>query len=194
MEKTSVYIVLSRPRTVVSDLIYLVTKDTYTHAAISFDKELRTMYSFGRKYPYNPFYGRFKKEELDEGLYKRLDHLPGAVIELTVTQAQYDKAWELLSEFLTHPEKYKYNYLGLMDHLQERAVCRENRFVCSEFVYYILHNSGILDLGVSPNLVRPQTFLQVPGNLIYEGNLKYAYPSVHRSRTDILAGSALVVE
>jgi len=165
---------LTRPRSIVSNLIHMVTKDTYTHAAISFDKELNHMYSFGRKHSYNPLVGRFKKEELDDGLYKRCKSLPGVIIEIEVTQDQYDKAQTLLSQFLSHPEKYKYNYLGLIDNLLNKPVCRENRFVCSEFVYHILSESGIVDLRKPRNLVRPQNLLQVDENIFYKGDLKQA--------------------
>lgn len=60
MEKYSLYVVLTRTNTVISKVVQLVKKDEYTHAAISLDEELNYMYSFGRKYSYYPFIGRFK--------------------------------------------------------------------------------------------------------------------------------------
>ena len=61
MEKRHLYIVLTRTNTVMSNLIQILKNDEYTHAAISLDKELNHMYSFGRRNTYNPFVGRFKK-------------------------------------------------------------------------------------------------------------------------------------
>ncbi|HPQ11661.1 MAG TPA: hypothetical protein PLQ98_10090, partial [Bacillota bacterium] len=92
MEKYNLYVVLTRTNSIVSQMIHFVTKDEFTHSAISFHKDLREMYSFARKYANNPFIGRFRTEELDKGLYGRQKTLPGAVIELDVTKEQYEKA------------------------------------------------------------------------------------------------------
>ena len=40
----SIYIMLTRSETVLSKLVHFVTKDTYTHASISFDHDLVTFY------------------------------------------------------------------------------------------------------------------------------------------------------
>jgi len=89
MEKHYLYIVLTRTNSTVSKLIGLFTKDEYTHAAISLDKDLNNMYSFARKYTFNPFIGRFKHENLNEGLYKFSKNLPGAIIEIEVSKEGY---------------------------------------------------------------------------------------------------------
>lgn len=52
MEKFYVYVVLTRTNTVISRLIQLFKKDEFTHAAISLDRDLANMYSFGRKYTF----------------------------------------------------------------------------------------------------------------------------------------------
>ena len=48
--------------------------------------------------------------------------------------------------------------------------------MCSEFVYHVLKESDILDLNIPRNLVRPQDFLKINGNLIYSGDLKEFKP------------------
>lgn len=155
-----------------SRLIKFFTKDQYTHASISLDKELNHMYSFGRRTTYNPLIGRFKKEDINEGIYKFWDTLPGAIIEVEVSKDQYEIAKEILEEFIENSELYKYNYRGLIHCLLNKEVLSENRFLCSEFVYHILKESGAVDLKISRNLVRPQSLFNVEGNLVYEGNLK----------------------
>ena len=60
------YIVLTRTNTVTSRLIHIIKHDKYTHAAISLDKNLKSMYSFARKHTFNPFIGGFKKENINE--------------------------------------------------------------------------------------------------------------------------------
>lgn len=172
MEKHYLYIVLTRTNTAISRVIQFIKNDEYTHAAISLDKELNNMYGFGRKYAHNPFWGIFRKEEINKGVYKYHKNLPGAIIEVEVTKDQYEDAKNLLNEFIKNSDIYKYNYMGLIDGMLNNEVYYENRFLCSEFVYHILKESGIVDLEISRNLVRPQNFLNINGNIIYRGNLK----------------------
>jgi hypothetical protein len=172
VEKSYLYIVLTRTNTMVSRLVQFFKNDEYTHAAISLDKELGSMYSFSRKRTYNPFIGRFKREDVNEGLYKFCDSLPGLIIELQVSEEQHKKAKELLEHFISNSSLYKYNYKGLLYSLLNKPSSSHNRFLCSEFVYYILKESGIMDFNISGNLVRPQSLLNIEGRIIYEGNLR----------------------
>ena len=41
----TIYILLTRSTTILSRLVHFVTEDTYTHAALAFDEELKTLYS-----------------------------------------------------------------------------------------------------------------------------------------------------
>lgn len=172
MEKHYLYIVLTRTNTMISKLIQAFKKDEYTHAAIALDSDLIHMYSFGRKHRYNPFVGRFKKEDVNEGIYKSCRILPGAIIALEVSEQQYEKARDLVEHFICNSNYYKYNYMGLLHSLLNRSMCYEDRFLCSEFVYYIIKESGISDLYISRNLVRPQSLLSLEGRMIYKGDLK----------------------
>lgn len=172
MEKFYLYIVLTRTNTVMSRLIQILKNDAYTHASISLDKELNYMYSFGRRNMYNPFIGRFRKEDINEGVYKLCEALPGAIIEVEVSKQQYQKAKIILDHFISNSHLYKYNYNGLVHSMLNKPACNDYSFLCSEFVYYILKESGIADLKISRNLVRPQSLLNIKGRIIYKGDLK----------------------
>ncbi|MBS4534162.1 hypothetical protein GOQ29_00860 [Clostridium sp. D2Q-14] len=172
MGKYYIYIVLTRTNTVLSRLIQLFKRDEYTHASISLDKKLNSMYSFGRKTTYNPFIGVFKQEDINQGAYRFCKTLPGIIMELEVSKAQYEKVKELLDEFIYNSHMYKYNYMGLFYSLFNMTVYYNDRFLCSEFVYYVLKESGIIDLNISRNLVRPQNLLKLESNIIYKGNIK----------------------
>lgn len=177
MEKAYLYIVLTRTNSIVSRLIYLVTRDEYTHAALSLDKDLKEMYSFGRKYSYYPFLGRFRHEKLDEGLYKRSRRLPGIVLELEVAKESYVQAQRIVQEFIDHSLRYKYNCRGLVFGLINKPTTRSDRFLCSQFVYHVLHGAGIADFGVPENLVKPVDFLKLPARVVYQGDLKRLLPN-----------------
>ncbi|WP_312813540.1 hypothetical protein [Sedimentibacter sp.] len=172
MENKKIYIVLTRTNTILSRMIGFIKDDEYTHASISLDRHLSRMYSFGRKYTYNPFVGRFVKENLNEGVYGRHDNLHGLVMEIEVTREQYRKAENLINEFILKKDLYKYNYIGLINCLLNRESCNNHRFLCSEFVYYILNKSSIANFNKSGNLVRPQELLNIKGRVVFSGNLK----------------------
>ncbi len=172
MDDYSLYIVLTRTNTTISKLIGILKKEEYTHASISLDKELNNMYSFARRDTYNPFVGRFKKENINKGIYKLSDNLPGTIIKVKASKQQYESAKKIIEHFKVSGEYYKYNYIGIYHNYFNIPICSENRFLCSEFVYYVLNECGIADLKVSRNLVRPQHLLDIEGQLIYKGNLK----------------------
>lgn len=167
-----IYIVLTKTNTLLSKMISIIKNDEYTHASISLDKNLNNLYSFGRKNCYNPFVGRFVKENLNEGVFGWHECLNGLVMELNVTKQQYESAEKLLNEFILSSKIYKYNYAGLINSLFNRKSYQNDRFLCSEFVYYVLNKSKIADLNKPRNLVRPQDLLKLDCNIIFEGNLK----------------------
>ena len=173
MQNQYLYIVLTRTNTILSRLIQTIKNDEYTHAAISLDENLAHMYSFGRKYTYNPFIGRFKKEEIDTGLYEHCKTIPSVVIEIQVSNEQYDNVKELLDQFIINSNLYKYSYMGLVHGLLNKSASCEHRFLCSEFVYHILNKAGIIDFETSRNLVRPIDLLELDGRIIYQGDLKH---------------------
>lgn len=172
MEKYFLYIVLTRTNTVISKVIQWVKKDEYTHAAIALDEELNYMYSFGRKYSYFPFIGRFKQEDLNTGLYKFNKGLPVMIMELEVSRQQYEDAKGLLDQFIANRHLYKYNYKGLLHCLLNKSASCDHRFLCSEFVYYILKESGATDLEMPRNLVRPQSLLNLKSRIVYQGTIR----------------------
>ncbi|WP_297632579.1 hypothetical protein [uncultured Clostridium sp.] len=172
MKKEKIYVVLTRTNSGLSNAVKLITKDKYTHAAISLDKELNEMYGFSRKYTYNPFIGVFKKENVTKGLYKHQKVLPGSIIEIEVTKEQYIKFKTIIDEFIINSYRYKYNPKGLIYVLLNKEMSVENKFLCSEFVYYILNQCGIVEWDMPANLIRPQQLLNLPGRIVYEGDLK----------------------
>lgn len=176
MGKYYLYIVLTRTNTTFSKIIKFIKKDEFTHAAISLDKDLEQMYSFGRKKVYNPFIGGFNEEHLNKGVYKYCKTLPGLIMEVEVSKDQYEKAKALLDHFASNRQLYKYNYMGVLNSLLNKEGYDDNSFLCSEFVYYVLNNSGVADFKMARNLVRPINLLNLNSKVTYKGNLKEFKP------------------
>ncbi len=83
------YVVLSRTGTILSRIISKLTGDWYTHASISFDDDLQTMYSFGRLRTYNPWFGGFVKESVEFGTMRRFRYADTLVIRIEVSEEKY---------------------------------------------------------------------------------------------------------
>jgi hypothetical protein len=167
-----IYIVLVQSPTVPAKMMNFFKRNKYTHAALSLDKNLDSAFSFGRHWTTYPCPCGFKQENFNEGIYGKFADLPGMVLELEATDEQYKKVMEKLDEFISRDKDYGYNYLGLLANFFRLDYKNKKRFFCSEFVYYVLYESGIFDLGTPRVFVSPQELLKVSKKVVYEGNLK----------------------
>ena len=168
-----VYIVISQTGTLLSRFLKLVTKAEYNHASISLVPDLNTMYSFGRKNPYNPFRAGFVTESARFGTFKRFSKTRIVVLDVAVSEEQYLALQRRINTMMTLKKHYHYNYLGLW--LAGLRICyRQKRcFYCSEFVRDLLEKQDILDAGQMEPIVQPIHFLSLPtAQQIYTGLLR----------------------
>jgi hypothetical protein len=98
--------------------------------------------------------------------------VPGVVLEVPVTPEQHEAIRVRITEFLLDSHAFSYNVRGLVGARFGRGHEAEDRFFCSEFVYHVLHGAGVCDLGVERWQVRPQTLLDLPGRVVFRGDLK----------------------
>lgn len=171
MEK-QIYILLSHSGSILSKLINIYTRKSYTHVSLGLDKDLDELYSFGRLRPYNPVLGGFIKEDILNGTYNRFPNTKCALYILTVTEEQYERLGLEIERFKKDQERYKYNILGLVGIMINRPVNREYSYFCSQFVSEVLSNSGINIIQKTPSLTCPVDFLECKElEIIYEGQL-----------------------
>lgn len=171
MYMRSIYLVLTQTGSVLSSAIKIATGKKYNHVSLSFDDSLHEMYSFGRKYPYNPFIGVFVVESINKGTYLRFKNTSCMVIEIPISDEKFDRLYSNVMDMVYNKDKYKYNVKGLFLAKFDIYAKYENRFYCSEFVRYVFDISGI-DVSMIPNIVHPMDFLNMDYNLVYEGLLK----------------------
>lgn len=171
------YVVLCRTGTILSRAISKLTGDWYTHASISLDDDLRTMYSFGRLWSYNPWIGGFVKESIEYGTMRRFRSADTVVIRVWLDDEKHAALAQYLTTMYAERKKYKYNYLGLfLSKWKVRVRSRKaNRFYCSEFVNDCLERFGIIREGEFGRVVRPMELLKLwhggKGQIIYRGAL-----------------------
>lgn len=168
-----IYILLTRSGTWVSRLIGLATKDTYTHASISFEETLQPMYSFSRKFVNLPLPAGLRVEPLDTGFYKKYDSIPCALYELDVADRVYYAARAEVERMMQDAAHCPFNLIGLLLCRMEIPFHRENQYFCSEFVSEVLTRSHALSTPKAPSLMRPNDYAQLrPLVCRFEGCLK----------------------
>ena len=166
-----IYIVMSQTGTLLSRVIKFVTKKKYNHVSISFDKNIYNMYSFGRINPYNPFIGKYIEEHPNKGTYLRFKNTKCIILEVNITNKQYNNAYKIIKYMNSNKNKYKYNITGLLLAAININIKRVDKYYCSEFVRYILKNSNI-NIGNIPMIAHPTDFLKLENSkILYEGLL-----------------------
>lgn len=170
MNDAKVYLLFTNTGTVLTKLIQLYTKHALNHASIAFDEQLEELYSFGRKKPYNPFFGGFMKEKVSEGLLKQAEC---EVYSLSVSKEEFELMREEVRRIEQRKEQMKYNLMGLFGILFNQTWERENAFFCSQFVGTVLtRKKGILNK--VPCHITPQDLINIERlELVYKGKLAY---------------------
>lgn len=173
MEAKSVYLVLSQTGTMFSRVLKFFTGAKYNHSSISLDPTLEEMYSFGRLNPYNPFIGGFVKEGKNIGTFKRFYKTQAMVIELKVTEQQYNSVKQLIEYMKNNKSIFHYNYWGVFCAIFKANYAPRKRFYCSQFVRACLASFGISNAQDLPKIIKPIDFLKLNGkHVIYQGALK----------------------
>lgn len=168
----NVYIVLTQTQTYPARAIRFYTHEPYAHASIAFDEDLEEMYSFARKGIYNPFNAGFIREHLDRGIFGRFSSTSCGIYRLQVTDEQCLRLKKLIEKFNLNKEVYSYNYLGLIGAAFNIPIQSKNKYFCSQFVAYVLEESGIHIFDKSYALVKPRDIRINPRlKSVYQGKL-----------------------
>lgn len=171
-EQKKIYVVLSQTPSIVAKMIKVVTHKEFSHASISLSEDLHWMYSFGRRHPYNPFWGGFVRESPYKGTMKRFSSSHIAVLEIGVTPEELESIRSTISDMLSNYKSYHYNYLGLFKAgVKKKHPDRHYYYYCSEFVRDILKKNNISGAEILPEIIHPVDFLKLPYDCIYRGKL-----------------------
>lgn len=168
----NVYIVLTQTQTYPARVIHLYTNEPYAHASIAFDEELDEMYSFARRGIWNPFNAGFIEEDINNGIFAKFRSTTCNIYRLKITEEQYIKLREEIEVFRKNKDDYSYNFLGLVAVALNIPVKNKQRYFCSQFVAYVLEQSGIKIFNKNYALVKPRDIRLNPRlKSIYRGKL-----------------------
>lgn len=170
-DKKEIYIVLTRTGTWVSKLIRIFTGAEFNHASISLSKDLKRMYSFGRRHPYNPIWAGLIRECPNEGTFKRFPETTAAVLKVDVCSETYNNIAAHIERMMSEQNKYHFNYLGLGYAALKRPRKKKYCYYCSEFVSEVLTVNNVEGAEKLPEVVHPINFLDLQYEQIYKGLL-----------------------
>ena len=180
-EEKTVYILLTRSGTWFSRLIHLATDDSYTHTSIGLDGPGGPFYSFARKYERFALPAGLVMEEVCLEVQTKRQQIPCCLYELRVPLPVYDRLRREIDRMYAQKDRYHYNLLGALACYFNYPLPRENHYFCSQFAASLLERSGAVELGKTPDLVRPADFCRIDRfRPVYQGelgNLREAVPA-----------------
>ena len=185
----SLYIVVTSTGTGVARAIRVLTKMPYSHASISATADLRELYSFSRSFKRTPLPATFNSEYIGQGTFGKFPEIPCEIYEVPVTEWQYALFLQLIDHFRACRKRYSYSLMGLLCVKMQIERDLERKFVCSQFVAYVLNECGI-DLDKPPSLYSPEDLRYIEGaRLIYRGELNRYY---QEQNSDVVAIASAV--
>ena len=153
-----IYIILMHTNTLPAKLIRIFTRYKYSHVGISLDRSCDTIYSFGRKTLHNFMNSGFCIEYKNGEFFKLFNKTTCKIFEIEVTNDQYQKTMDILSDMTSHSDLYKYDFWGLIPRYFGIPFTCKNRYVCSYFVAYVLEQAGICHFDKETCLMFPKDF------------------------------------
>ncbi|MBQ6042305.1 MAG: hypothetical protein K5705_15860 [Oscillospiraceae bacterium] len=171
----SVYVVVTRTGTGVARAIRVLSRKQYSHVSLSADASLHQLYSFCRNYTRIPLPATFNTEQIGEGTLGKFSVIPCEIYEIPLTDQQYRHFLRMIAHFRECRKLYSYSVMGLMRVWFQIESELQNKFVCSQFVAYVLEECGVT-LDKPPCLYSPDDLRYLPdAKLIYRGELNQYY-------------------
>ncbi len=168
----NIYIIQTQSYTMLSRTIKLATHNNYTHISLSLNLKMDKMYSFGRRQIYNMLNSGFVIESINSPFYKKFKNTKCRIYQLSIDERKYYNLKKMIKEFEKNPYKYNYDIIGLIIKKFNIEIKRKNKYVCSQFVGYLLSENNIYDFSKSSYHVMPYDFNDISNVIIYEGLLR----------------------
>ena len=161
-QKRYIYILLTRTTTILSRVVHLITADDYTHVSLSFNENLRPLYSSSRKNGRTLFPAGPCRERLNIGYWKAHRDVPCAVYRLEVSEEVYEKAKREVEKIMISSDEYHFNIIGFVLCKLNIAYNRKRNYFCSQFVSEILSKSNAIELPKEVSLMKPSDYMELP--------------------------------
>lgn len=178
-----IYVILSGPLTISGRVIRKITKNNYSHASLSLDKDLNEMYSFARFHYQNPIVGGFVHENIDNLSLKKENETFIKVFEIPVTYKQYKSIKNLIEYFHENEKKYMYNLLDLILYPTGIRCKIKDAYICSEFVAHLLKEGGIEEEKIRNTRITPSQLVTILQKFeCYDGTIQNYISTIEHER------------
>lgn len=178
MGERTIYFLFTDTGTYLSKVINFCTNQSLNHVSISFDPELKEIYSFGRKQPRNPFIGGFIREDPHSDFMKNSN---SAIYSYTVSDNDCEVIIHHIKEIEAKKEAYKFNFIGLLGVLFQIEINRRNALFCSQFVATVLRDLETFQFMKPACFTTPADIRMHEGmQLIYQGKLSDYFMDTER--------------
>ena len=167
-----IYILLTRTGTALGSAIKLYTRGSWSHASIALDENLEELYSFSRKYTWNPFIGTFMEEDIEGGVFAVKTETQCLVLKVRVTDEQYASAEDIISRFKANRQAYGYSVLGLIYFMLGRPRYSSSKYTCAGFVTHVIEGAQVAEFEKHGSLVQPDDFMHLDSEVVYQGLLR----------------------
>lgn len=137
MQNKNLYVVFSATPLKMGSMIRSVTGEKYNHISLSFDPELKTMYSFARHYKKAALYGGLVRET--PARYRHNGKTADVfVCALPITEREESVIKNRVREMLSAPQSCHYNMFSAATSVFSHRVFIKNCYTCVEFIVHIL--------------------------------------------------------
>lgn len=167
-DKKAIYIVFSSTHCGIGSFIRFVTGGFYNHVSVSFDRELRELYSFARLYKRAPLYGGLVHESRLR--YSGIIATPIKVCQITLSDEQFGRIRTTVDTMMRDRETYLYNLVSAILYPLHRRVRILRAYTCVEFATYLLSSVELLHSVNSDSFCSIENLeLLLNDNVIFEG-------------------------
>lgn len=148
------HIVLTDTKTTVAKLSKRVTGDEYNHVSIAFNDDYKSLYTYALSNNVNSSGGDFKVEDTSTWNGPKYK-----AYTVSVTDDVYRRAISLVVEQALNAQETRYHHAGMLNAVFNKTFSKTatgRRMICSEFVLWVLAESGaelkdINGFSVKPN-------------------------------------------
>lgn len=168
----NLYVIITTTPTRFGAVIRRFGKVKYNHAAISFDKNLTTIYAFARKKHRALLSGRLVKENLARYTLNYKYSVNCVVFEIPIEEMQYRNIKSLIAD-IYQDDSYIYNLFSVLSFPLFHGFKTHNAFSCIEFVMFVLKHFTDLDIPQKSSCsFKPDELLDILSPYIYyQGDL-----------------------
>lgn len=172
VNKYPVFIILMHTGTPLSTTIKTVTRDEFSHAAVSFNSKLDPLYSFGTKKYGHHEHGLVQHNTKDD--FYRHYHATYSVFVMYVSKEQRDKMLTRLRYSIENEANIKFDIASLIACAMQIPTEFRKKFFCSRFVMEII-GQGI-ELSKYPSMWTPQQISELDNiTMVNKGDDLYMY-------------------